>query len=1196
MPAQSLGKLSADDLVRILHRRRLQYRAGVAHGVSLVEAPAGSPTIPTIDIYDPFGARPTLAVAGRALPPFAWSYDDKGFRWSYDAGDLPTSGALSYRDGRAVASGMVTVAQRSFAVELVLDPVRFACLLSKDAGAHMSTGTFQLTLRTPGIDWDKATWIDAGLQMSYHVVPGSGFGTPPEVVVAFEDRATGVSWVPEDQSSSMTHDLTLVYDAAGEAPPSDSRSHLSGPATAFSAVLPLQMIAMLSPDAQSLDAAIAVDSASVPTVYAVRGTYLDGPPAIPAPATRAAVMPSPRTGPDPSLLANITPFQTVTGADGATRTIDVVQRAAAKDFRDILMHTLPDELLALVAPMNPVTHKPERPPLDADVATIANLPGADGTTAAAFYASLGVPYLTQVLARSTVKPPDPFAKTLNANRARLWMSQQTAAASVYNTQLPALYNMRFAKLVPDINPYVDDQKANAATYAPSVLADAAAWKQEIIGSMSKPSPDDVKAFTDMVDELSQLGANGCYWAYRLFRFATAPSTLRGLQAGSMAPGQGNTSFAVRMQGYCAVLAMLDPSGTFTKRYAQTLSMVQISNVFSQLIDYDGKADGLKYVVPRLIQAFLQRYADSPDPDVQKAMAELLEAQHNGKLDELIQAFVNLSSEVSGAYEWRTLTNAFKPAAANGLLFAADLVAGACAIGGIAMFALGVRNFGALTADQQANVVIGGTELFVNTAISLIKRTFAIGEIFSSQALRWEKFKIAINPLIDNLTKAQENVLTGLVKRVIGQTNADAAAAARATGAYALLADPNDPVDMTTAERWLGRNLDEFTIRLGVVFGVANLVMSAIALSESHDPLGVASNSLFVAGAALETLTYAAGWFVQGALAVTEATLDLLSQIMSACTIVAAALAIAGLIVAIVEMCEHHATPLETFATTEASGAGLYMPLGYEIESLQTLAPAGEPSRVAVSLSGRPGAVLRMAADATVSIGTADHSNASCLQLLSNGTGQFRIASIVPTQNTSTICLTAKDSVLSAQPYADPMAKDGAAVAAAQLWWATPLVAAQTVTIPGDAPNDPPTTAVQSGTFAISSASDPTKYLDLAGAAPQLSPTPSAITIAMTTVAPQGLTMADPLLSTNDRDRRFMPNLTTAGSAPRQFTLAPALPPTFSFDPATGIIAQEIGATPPPTPAIAYTLTCDNGVAPAATVDFHVAVTPAPARA
>ena len=1195
MATQKPAKASAAELVQALHRRRLEYRASFAHCVLLGAAPGPLPgRVPALHIDSPWSDAPTLVVDGRALPASACRFDDNGFHWSHGAGAQRTAGSLAYRDGRAVASGMVLVGARPFAAEYALSPVRYRCLLSSDAGAHFSTQTFQLQLHTPGISWDQASWVDAGLELQYSVSPGSGFGQPPEVIVGFADTRTGVRWTSAGQSSSMTRDLTLVYDAGGELPPADDRSKLPPPAAVFDKVLPLQMTAVLSADTQHFDAAIAVDGQRVPAVLAVRAMYIDErPPVQVLPAVDLAAAAA-DTGPDPRLLGNITPFQPWTAPDGTKRTIDVVQRKTSSDFYDILLHSLPDELLKFVSPPDPTTRKPVRPGLDADVQAIAELAGADGTTAAAFYQSVAVPYIVQALAHSRTQSKDPFAKKLNADRARLWMSQQTAASSVYNTQMPALYNLRFAQLVPEINAYVADQRDNSAAHAAEVRADATGWKAEVLGLMSKPSADDVKVFTDMVDELSALGANGHYWAYRLFRLATAPSILRGLQAGSMAPGQGNTSFAERMQGYCATLAMLDPSGTFTKRYAQTIALVQISNVFSQLIDYDGKGDALKYIASGLLEAFLERYADDPDPQVQQALAELQKAQHDGVINDLIQAFINLSSEVSGAYEWRTLSNSFKPAAANGLLFAADLVAAACAIGGLVMFGMGIASWKSLNEDQQANVVIGGIELFANTAISLVKRTVAIHEIFSQQGMRWETFKIAVNPFIDNLTEIQKGVLDGLVKRIVGQTETDAAAAAASTGAYRPMIDPDEAVDMTTAERWLGRNLDEFAIRLGVVFGVANVILSAIALSESTDPLDIASNSLFVAGAALETVTYAAGWFVQGALAVTEATLEMLSSVMSACTIVAAVIAIAGLIVAIVRMCQHQPTPLETFATTAAKEAGFFMALDYDVDSLKPYALAGDPSRTALALSGRAGTALRLAADGTVSIAAPDTTNATCLQLLRTGIGPLRIASIVPHPNSAMICLTASGGQLAALPYADPSAKNGEKAAEAQHWLATPVAAAQVASVPGANPGDAPVVVVAAGTFTVSPLSQPALYLDLTGAAPRLSASPVALTMAMVPVAPQGLSMSDVVLAASDRDRRFMPNVVSAGSAPRRFALAPALPNTFTFDEGSGIIAQVVNAAPALAAPAAFTLTCSNGVAPPASVVFRFGVSPVPA--
>jgi hypothetical protein len=100
---------------------------------------------------------------------------------------------------------------------------------------------------------------------------------------------------------------------------------------------------------------------------------------------------------------------------------------------------------------------------------------------------------------------------------------------------------------------------------------------------------------------------------------------------------------------------------------------------------------------------------------------------------------------------------------------------------------------------------------------------------------------------------------------------------------------------------------------------------------------------------------------------------------------------------------------------------------------------------------------------------------------------------------------------------------------------------------------------------------------------------------MVTVAAQGLGMADVLLSTADRDRRFMPSLITSGSSPRSFALAPALPAGLTFDPATGIISQTEGIAPPLAAPTPYTLTCNNGVGLPAAVTFQLSVR-APATA
>jgi hypothetical protein len=299
-----------------------------------------------------------------------------------------------------------------------------------------------------------------------------------------------------------------------------------------------------------------------------------------------------------------------------------------------------------------------------------------------------------------------------------------------------------------------------------------------------------------------------------------------------------------MQGYCATLAMLDPSGTFTKRYAQVIALVQISNVFSQLIDYDGSGDALQYIVHKLVDSFLQRYGDSPDPDVQKAVAALEQAKKDETIKDFIDAFVNASSEVSGAYEWRTLCAAYQEGVPQPGLLVADIVAAGCAVGGMVMFIMGVEDWKNLGPAAQANVALGGVEIFVNSTMSLVKRGTALGEILSSNGLRWENVRVAINPLYDNLTNSQTRLLRGLTKRIIGQTDREAAALSNYVPMEEAAEEGQQIARLTPTERWLGRNLDEFGVRLGVVFGVANMILSAIQLAESKDDLGLASNSFF----------------------------------------------------------------------------------------------------------------------------------------------------------------------------------------------------------------------------------------------------------------------------------------------------------------------------------------------------------------
>jgi len=292
----------------------------------------------------------------------------------------------------------------------------------------------------------------------------------------------------------------------------------------------------------------------------------------------------------------------------------------------------------------------------------------------------------------------------------------------------------------------------------------------------------------------------------------------------------------------------------------------------------------------------------------------------------------------------------------------------------------------------------------------------------------------------------------------------------------------------------------------------------------------------------------------------------LATIISACTFVAAALAVAGLIVLIVMLAIHHNTPIEDFAQGAAKDDGYYMPLDYDIESFRSYQPKGAPSLAAVTVgpTASAGQVLHLAADGTLSYAPPDRTMGTGFFLLLDGEGHARLCSLTNSSPQKALCL-ALDST-SKQLTTVPLDKSDSATS--QLWTAT-LLSAPTMSTTAKVPT--------SGSFHLCPVDDGTLALDLSGPVPLLSATNASVALTMTTIAPTGLTMADAVLSTTDRDRVFSPRLALGGSTPLTWSVSPAPPAWLLFDPTTGTFNQPLGQGAPLTPATTFTMTADNGV-------------------
>ena len=943
-----------------------------------------------------------------------------------------------------------------------------------------------------------------------------------------------------------------------------------------------------TPSAAPAAAPDRVEPARAATLAAVPGATPAGAPAV-----------APAGTPDPTGLLNLTPFET---SDGI-RYVDVVQPLAVNDFYTILKFYMPESLLPLTSENRPV--------FTGDLAylgPIAAMEGVspDGKTTVdpgPWYADLAVPFLVDALSHVG----DDYSKLLNAKRARTQMSRAVAAAPVYNTQMPALYSYHFAEQVPAIAPYLRDQVTNSAAYAAQIQADAATWKQQVIASLVNPKPADVLAFTDIADKLSALGAAGHFWAYFLFKHATSATALDQLRQLGMTSGQVTMRFAVEVQRVCALLGVLDESGTFTAEYAKVIGLFQVTNTLPQLVDYAANEKAYADIVGRILEQFIHDHADSPDPEIRQAVQDLQDAMDAGWTIEFVNAFFGIAGTISGVYDWRNLNIVLQERGYRGTGnlpgFLADAVSAAMAAAGMALFIYSLDNWDDLDAIGQANVVASGVELFVNFTMFMIKQGTAISEIFKASG--WAGLKIVLNPLASNVERALQDTTSGTMKWLLGETEADLRPGIPLASLDGALEETRELVDtrrLSALERALGSNIDEVALRVGAVFAVVNLILTALSLSEATDPLDIADNSLFLASAAIELIGYAVGW-VAGVVTAAAIT-STVAAVVSACSVVGAALALVGLIVLIVSLAIHYPSPVETFATGAAKDEGFFMALGYAIESLLPWAPANGPSLVGVTLGAVMGAavVVRAGADGTVGFGPPDHTGATSLGLTVDGSGAATLSAVVsgpkgpavlaltagPAGALSFAAMAGDQTSAAATTVADAADAPPAVTAADQAWTAT-LLSAPTV---ADARRDDGTYPALAGAFSLESVAQPGLFLDLTGAAPRLTTAAPAVALTMVTQLPEGLTMPDLRLTTADRDRLAVPHLSSPGSIPRTWTLTPALPTFLSVD-AGGVVRQVLGVAPPVTAAASYTLTCTNAAGTASTTFAISVITPPP---
>jgi hypothetical protein len=196
--------------------------------------------------------------------------------------------------------------------------------------------------------------------------------------------------------------------------------------------------------------------------------------------------------------------------------------------------------------------------------------------------------------------------------------------------------------------------------------------------------------------------------------------------------------------------------------------------------------------------------------------------------------------------------------------------------------------------------------------------------------------------------------------------------------------------MSTIHKIFGRNLNEFlATRLGAALAAVGIVMSAILLAQSHEPLEIAANSLFLFASTMEFIATAGLWATQafGIAAIGGVAVGTIFAVVSVVGLIAM---VAGAILIAVLLFRPQDTPVEKFAKEKAGI--FYMPRKTEIDYFQEYQPVGQQQRSGVSVApnGQTSNCLSVASDGTLSQQPFDGTGHTALYLRTDELGRAQL--------------------------------------------------------------------------------------------------------------------------------------------------------------------------------------------------------------
>ncbi|GIH02214.1 hypothetical protein Rhe02_02810 [Rhizocola hellebori] len=855
---------------------------------------------------------------------------------------------------------------------------------------------------------------------------------------------------------------------------------------------------------------------------------------------------------------------------------DVVQQGSMDDFYTILQNYMDTDLRTKFFRASP-------PPLDPVLRGIAHTKGTKGTDPIPWYGSLSVPYTATAVGKFS---DDDYAKNLNTIRAESWLSTTTSASDVMAAQGPLLYQRRYLQKHDSLEWFLLDQRNNADKYAPIIDAKAEEWlKQARDTNVGTPEQleemeKQIKALADAAKKHKQ------YWAFALYTYAMTPAYLNFLQALLLSGVDFDGSeFSQRVQRTVALLNVLDTNSFFSQQYAYTLQMFQLSSILPQMIDLGVDIEKFHYVVKLIIDKFIDTYLNSPDPGMREAAEQLRLHASEDTVTRMV-AIMRTSAAVGyGLGTWAFLASTFETTCARVLSWVPTVVvrAGALACAGLLLsfFLTGSADYESLPPEKKAFVITSGANIVAVTLLPVVRRVVALAQVWNSNVGLAKNLKMFVSGKL--MSEAQKTATSGLRGWLIQEAGPKVPAsrlsfkqwwsARQATAETAQLLSKTPKGGLL---RVFGKNVTMFMARtLAAGFAILGIVMSAIDLHNSGEPLERAVHAMFLIASCLELVAIMGGWMLAGSSLAVGGML--VTTIFSIVSVVGFVALLIGAVLLILLMTQPQQSPVEKFAKEQAGG--LYMEYKVAIESFRLYMPISQPQRsgIAVFPLGNRAKALTIGSDGRVTQGTFDSTGHTAFYIDTDEQGRALIgAPIVNTagkQVLQTLASNADGAVTSVNfdstnPPLDPKLQ----------WYAVPT---------GNGVYERAANGVdelKAAPFVLYNAywADKMKSIrflatDSAGGwtltdNPMLA---TGLQLEMVPTKPAELSMSDVSWLTIAHDERTTPALHVPGSLPRKWSISPALPDGLEFNTEDGTLKMREGYNVPPAPKQTYTVKVSN---------------------